>query len=221
MVDAAGAVDGDVAVDGSPVAVFLATPLEPEFTPLLEDLAAGATVLDLGCGTGRLANELARRGHEVVGVDESAEMLVHLDTAVTPVRSRIEALDLDRRFDAVVLASQLLNVADRGQRRAFLDAVARHLAPDGVAYLEHWNPAVIGQLGDGDGEAGDVRLQFRLLATRGREFDAAVTYRLDGRTWTQTLTAELLDEEQLDAALADAGLRRRDRLHPKWLAATR
>ena len=32
-------------------------------------LAPGGSVLDAGCGTGRVAIELARRGHEIVGVD--------------------------------------------------------------------------------------------------------------------------------------------------------
>jgi 2-polyprenyl-3-methyl-5-hydroxy-6-metoxy-1,4-benzoquinol methylase len=36
---------------------------------------AGARVLDAGCGTGRVAIELARRGYEVVGVDSDASML--------------------------------------------------------------------------------------------------------------------------------------------------
>ncbi|MFA9430113.1 class I SAM-dependent methyltransferase [Egicoccus sp. AB-alg2] len=211
----------DVTPDGSPVAVYLAIPPEPGFTPLLEDLVSDASVLDLGCGVGRLANELARRGHEVVGVDESPDMLAHLDAGVAGVRARIEDLALGRTFDAVVLASHLVNVAEADQRRALLDAVARHLAPDGVAYVEHWNPQAIGHLRDGDGAAGEVTLRFRLLGERGREFDAAVTYVLGDRSWTQEFTARLLDEAELDDALRASGLRRRRRLHPKWLVAGR
>ena len=37
----------------------------------------GGRVLDAGCGTGRVAIELARRGHEVVGVDADADLLAH------------------------------------------------------------------------------------------------------------------------------------------------
>lgn len=48
--------------------------------PLWEELAAVADgpVLELGCGTGRVALQLARRGHEVVGVDLDAELLAVL-----------------------------------------------------------------------------------------------------------------------------------------------
>ena len=99
-------------VASPPVPVYLVLPVEPAFTPVLEDIRAGATVLDLGCGTGRLANELARWGHAVHGVDESAAMLTHVHPDVRTVQTRIQDLDLGRRFDVVVLASQLVNVAD-------------------------------------------------------------------------------------------------------------
>jgi len=216
---AAGHDVDEVTPDGSPVPVYLAIPVEPAFTPLLDDLAPGAAVLDLGCGVGRLANELVRRGHEVVGVDESAAMLAHLDDRVTAVQDRIEGLDLGRVFDAVVVASHFANVPDVAERKALLDTAARHLAPDGVVYVEHWNPDVIGHLHDGDGVQGEVTVQFRLLAERGREFDATVTYVLGERSWAQTFTARLLDEDELDQSLANSGLVRRRRLHPKWLAA--
>lgn len=84
----------DVAPDGSPVAVYLWLPAEPEFTPVLDAIAAPATVLDLGCGVGRLANTLAARGSWVTGVDESAAMLAHLHHDVERVEGRLERLHL-------------------------------------------------------------------------------------------------------------------------------
>ena len=42
---------------------------------LLGDVPAGATVLDLACGTGVYSHALQRRGYDVVGVDASADML--------------------------------------------------------------------------------------------------------------------------------------------------
>src|SRR4051812_22598747 len=46
---------------------------------------SGATVLDAGCGTGRYAVELARRGYAVEGVDRSSELI---DTARHSVRGQ-------------------------------------------------------------------------------------------------------------------------------------
>src|ERR1700744_5323843 len=47
---------------------------EPPMHALLETLPPG-TILDAGCGTGRYSTELAGRGHDVIGVDQSAAML--------------------------------------------------------------------------------------------------------------------------------------------------
>lgn len=210
----------EVSPDGSPVAAYLAIPAERDFAPVIDDLHPGMNVLDLGCGVGRLANLLAQRGHEVVGVDESPDMLAHLDPEVEAVEARIEDLDLGRTFDAVVLASHFVNTADLAERRALLACVARHLAPGGSAYIEHWNPDVVDDLHDGEGTAGDVTLRFRLLEQRGAEFDAAITYVLGDREWTQTFTAEILDEARLAAAVEEAGLQVFGRLDPKWLVAT-
>lgn len=67
--------------------------------------AAGRPILELGCGTGRLALQLAGDGHEVHGVDLSESMLARflakLDRAPDPVRARVTARRGDfRTFDA-------------------------------------------------------------------------------------------------------------------------
>ena len=46
----------------------------------LLQLAAGARVLDAPCGYGRLSEPLAARGFDVVGVDQSAELVAHAKT---------------------------------------------------------------------------------------------------------------------------------------------
>jgi SAM-dependent methyltransferase len=44
-------------------------------------LSAGASVLELGCGAGRITRQLVRLGYRVTAVDESAEMLAHVRDA--------------------------------------------------------------------------------------------------------------------------------------------
>jgi len=96
---------------------------------------APASVLDAGCGTGRVAIELARRGVAVVGVDVSASML---DTArrLAPELSWVEAdlatLELDRVFDVVVLAGNVPLFTPPGTSGALVAGCARHVAPGGV-----------------------------------------------------------------------------------------
>jgi SAM-dependent methyltransferase len=73
-------------------------------------LAPGMRVLDVGCGPGRHAHALARRGIEVVGVDIS-QRFVDLATAAAPpgatfVRADARALTFDAAFDAAISLCQ-------------------------------------------------------------------------------------------------------------------
>lgn len=95
-----------------------------------------ATVLDAGCGTGRVAIELARRGHDVVGVDVDEAMLESA-RAKAPGLTWIEAdladpaFDLGRTFDVVVMAGNVLIFVPSGTEGAVIANAARHLSPGG------------------------------------------------------------------------------------------
>jgi SAM-dependent methyltransferase len=116
-----------VAPDGSPVEVYARLPArgEGELVAAAVPAPATASLLELGCGTGRVTRQLLERGYAVTAVDESPEMLAHVLAAAERVLARIEELDLGRRFDAALLLSNLLTTQPP-QRRAFLDACSRH-----------------------------------------------------------------------------------------------
>ncbi len=92
------------------------------------------SVLDAGCGTGRVAIELARRGVEVVGVDLDQSML---DVArskqpdLTWLRGDLVELELGRTFDVVVLAGNVMIFLAPGTEGAVVANLARHLRPGG------------------------------------------------------------------------------------------
>lgn len=92
------------------------------------------SVLDGGCGTGRVAIELARRGVEVLGVDADPDMIAAA-RAKAPELAWLAAdlADLARaeRFDVVVLAGNVVPYVADGSRAAAVGACARHLAPGG------------------------------------------------------------------------------------------
>jgi ubiquinone/menaquinone biosynthesis C-methylase UbiE len=96
---------------------------------------APATVLDAGCGTGRVAIELARRGVVVVGVDHDPSML---STArqrgpdVTWVLSSVADLDLGATFDAVVMAGNVTLFTPPGTQAALVAGCARHIGRGGA-----------------------------------------------------------------------------------------
>ena len=124
----------------------------------VESLGA-RTVLDAGCGTGRVAIELARRGLDVVGVDVDAGLLARarqkaphltwiLADLVDVTLPAVPAADAGagsstphppgaggaatpRRFDCVVLAGNVLIFLARGTEAAAVANMARHLAPGG------------------------------------------------------------------------------------------
>jgi 2-polyprenyl-3-methyl-5-hydroxy-6-metoxy-1,4-benzoquinol methylase len=97
-------------------------------------LSPGARVLDAGCGTGRVASELARRGHRVTGVDNDASMLAQAraDTGVTWVQADLATLDLDERFDLVVMAGNVIVFVEPGSEQQVVDRLAAHLVPGGL-----------------------------------------------------------------------------------------
>lgn len=213
--------DGAVTPDGSPIAVYLALPVEPAFTPVLERIGSGQRVLDLGCGVGRLANVLVDHGCDVVGVDESAEMLGHVDRRVRTVEARIEDLDLGVTFDAVVLASHFVNVADLEQRDSLLRTCARHVAPEGRAFLERYDPQWAREVGGSEGQAGPVQVEMTVLERDGDEFAAIVAYELDGRCWEQRFRARAVDDDELERVLASVDLEIDEVVETNWVIARR
>jgi len=101
---------------------------------LVESLGPGS-VLDAGCGTGRVAIELARRHVDVVGVDLDPSMLaVARDKSpnLTWVEGDLAALDLGRSFDVVVLAGNVMIFLAPGTEAAVVATMARHLRPGGA-----------------------------------------------------------------------------------------
>ena len=83
-----------------------------------------------------MTHPLVRLGYRVTAVDESPAMLAWVHGAER-IPARIEGLALRDRFDAVLLASHLVNDPDDGRRAHFLETCRRHVADRGVVLIEH------------------------------------------------------------------------------------
>jgi SAM-dependent methyltransferase len=93
------------------------------------------SVLDAGCGTGRVAIELARRGLEIVGVDLDPDMLAAARAKapdIAFIQSDLATVDLGRRFQAAVMAGNVMIFVQPGTEPAVVASVARHLEPGGL-----------------------------------------------------------------------------------------
>jgi SAM-dependent methyltransferase len=195
----------DVAPDGSPVVFYARLPAtgEPELIDALVPRAA--SILDLGCGPGRIAGPLAALGHHVTGIDDGAGMIEALPPTVEGIVADARTVRLGRRFDAVLLASHLVNTP--GDGAAFAATASAHLEPGGVAigetYPPGWDPAAdVGR----ETLLGDGRITVVRATVEGDRLDAEVRYGVDDLEWTQPFSARLLDERALRDLLADAGL---------------
>lgn len=95
----------------------------------------GRRVLDGGCGTGRVAIELARRGLAVLGVDCDASMLAEARRrapGLAWIRADLAELDLREVFDVVVLAGNVPLFCPPPRRDALVASCAAHLSATGV-----------------------------------------------------------------------------------------
>jgi SAM-dependent methyltransferase len=167
---------------------------------------AGASILELGCGAGRVTHPLIALGHPVVAVDESPEMLAHVRGAET-VCARIQGLSLGRRFGAVLLASHLIN-ADTGTRSAFLTACRRHVGDDGCVIIQQHAPEWFSAATETEDVRDGVTYRLRDVSRPAPDLlTATVEYVVGDRCWTQTFTTCRLSEDGLAASLGGAGLR--------------
>jgi SAM-dependent methyltransferase len=94
------------------------------------------TVLDAGCGTGRVALELARHGVEVVGVDLDPRMLDTARAKAPQLEWHLaDLVDVDlggRSFDVVVMAGNVMLFVTSGTEAAVVRNLSRHVAPGGA-----------------------------------------------------------------------------------------
>jgi len=99
------------------------------------------SVLEPGCGSGRMLEALARRGLEAVGLDLSEGMVAYArgrleesGVAAEVVRADMTDFELGRRFDGAVAPVSTLGLLSPEGLASHLEAMARHLE-SGARYL--------------------------------------------------------------------------------------
>jgi SAM-dependent methyltransferase len=182
-------------------------------------LASGGPkrVLDLGCGTGLLADVYASRGHRVTGVDPARAMLDVARTkphgsAIEWVESPAEAFRTEDRFDLIVMTGNAFQVFLADADIVALFATMRgHLAPGGVIAFETRNPAVDWASRwntDADLELGDVIVHQsrRVLARQGDRIAFDTVYRFPDMELTSHSELRFSTKAEIEARLMACGL---------------
>ncbi|HYH61614.1 MAG TPA: class I SAM-dependent methyltransferase [Solirubrobacterales bacterium] len=200
--------------------------------PLWRELAsaAGGPILDVGCGTGRVAIELARHGNHVLGVDiEPAFVAALRDRAAA---RRLEAgavvddildLQVEGEFALVIVPMQTIQLFESAdERRAAFEGMRRRLAPRGLIAVA----IVCGDLGATQAEfelghpmpdVGEVEgwvyssLPTELRAENGRivmsRLRQIVTPDGDLTDEPSEISLAILDPETVEADASAAGLK--------------
>jgi SAM-dependent methyltransferase len=198
--------DRAVAPDGSPVILYRTIPGEAEAALIHDAIPAGSSILELGCGAGRVTRHLVALGHRVTGVDNSADMLAHIEGIddVEGVLADITTLDLSPRHWPVVLAASHLVNDELGP--SFLAAGARHLEPRGCLLVQRHEPGWIDAVEDStrhlDGLTATIRVVDR---PRPGVVTAAMVYELEGSRFEQPFTAYEVDNDRLADLAAPLG----------------
>jgi 2-polyprenyl-3-methyl-5-hydroxy-6-metoxy-1,4-benzoquinol methylase len=131
---------------------LLAQMTAPKDVPLYRALAAGhgGPVLDLACGTGRVALALAADGFDVEGVDLSSRLLelggakaAQLGLPITFRQADLRAFDCGRTFPLLILSYNSLNhLHTLVDQRRFFDCARAHMTPDSRLVIDTFQPSL-------------------------------------------------------------------------------
>lgn len=202
--------------DGCPVELYRRLPAYGEVERFAHLVPPTHTVLELGCGAGRLTRELLARGHPVVSVDNSDEMLALLPAGARKVLADIEELDLGQLFDVVLLASCLVNTPDPVMRARLMVSCRRHLEPGGLLVFERHDPAWIDEAEPGPAGSAGVEFFIDRVERHAETVEMTLRYRDGPDEWTHSFVAARLHDEDIEDLLHEAGFG-----PPTWLDARR
>lgn len=188
----------------------------------------GGPVLELGCGTGRIALELARRGVEVVGLELSPDMLqraldkaVAEDLEVTLALADMRSFDLERTFPLVLLPYNTLNhLLDDASLGDALACMREHLDASSRLVIDTFQPS-LAFLGDAPERRRpilryrDPYLEKEILVSEENHYDPAT--QLNRIVWSyavggvedarvEELTMRIFFPRELDAWIERSGL---------------
>ena len=164
------------------------------------------SVLELGCGTGRLTHELLSFGCVVTAMDSSREMLAYVPSAARLVECSIEGLNLAEEFDIVLLAAGLINHCDSAVRSAFIRTAATHTKRSGRFIVERQDPSWLASAKEGvTRDDAEMSVAVESVTRAGTTVGMTVRYTAPSDTWTHSFVLEALDDLSFENELKSGG----------------
>jgi SAM-dependent methyltransferase len=198
---------GAITPDGCAVELYARLPIGDEPDIIAAAVPAGAHILELGSGVGRMTHPLLERGFTVTAVDESAQMLERVRGART-ICSPVETLDLGEKFDVVMLASFLVHSGDVEVRRGMLAACRSHVVDGGCVLIQREGEDYHTNLPRERVDPSGFTLRMLSAEPVGDGVNSVrAEYVFPDATWTQMFLARPLTKEEFEGALREAGLR--------------
>ncbi|MFI6545835.1 class I SAM-dependent methyltransferase [Streptomyces prunicolor] len=198
---------GAITPDGCAVELYSRLSIGQEPDIIAAAVPAGARILELGSGVGRMTHPLQERGFTVTAVDESAEMLERVQGART-ICGPIENLDLGETFDVVMLASFLVHAGDIEVRRGLLRTCVRHVAPGGCVLIQREGEDYHTNLPRERIDPSGFTVRMVSAEPVGDGVDSVhAEYVFPDAVWTQTFLSRPLTKDQFEEALAEVGLK--------------
>lgn len=203
--------------DGCSVELYLRTPYCGEVELFQPWIPPGSSVLELGCGVGRITRVLLARGYRVTAVDNSVEMLAHVPSQASKTCADIEALALETTFDAVIFVSCLINNPDAAIRAKQLAKCRDHLKPDGHLIFERYDPGWLADVQIGAlGKIGKIDMQVDAVQRDGPNVYLCLRYH-DGREdWLHCFTDSILTDDDVRSCLLSAGFAAPHWIDSRW-----
>jgi SAM-dependent methyltransferase len=170
-----------------------ATAAEIDFLVRTVGLQPGQTVLDVCCGSGRHALELARRGYRVTGVDVSAEAVAYAQEAADDEGLAVDlrvgdmrALPTDVRPDVAICMGNAFGYLEHEGTLAFLADLGEIVVPGGALVLDYAFAA--------ESMLPGVALEEEPMTIGGVEATSVNTYDVADSRWLTEMTFRRGDE---------------------------
>jgi SAM-dependent methyltransferase len=203
--------------------------------PLWRELAqqAAGPVLDIGAGTGRVAIDLARHGHEVTAIDADPDLVHELAARARQRKLRVRtaaadarSFELGHRYALAIAPMQVVQLlGGEPGRRAALACIRRHLQPGGIFAAALADPfdgipddgQVVPPMPDIRDVDGWVYASTPVAVRRERQAAAidrhrqSVSPRGEISEWVATIELDLVSPDQLEAEGEDCGFRALER----------